>query len=369
LCQANPSDILLFHRKRQPEIVKAGTVSAGKSIKSKSLLSQPHPPGELNEISVEELAKELLSATDHKLDILEEQLISLSIEEFIEKENRNAISETVDRMVKKQQKVLVKRGINGPDANTGEVAKVTTEVGIRELCSTEVERARAIAASEEEIQRKRKQGVFTQGVENAVANSDSEIDEGTSFYQRKSSPLNCLTSSSKTTSNGSRRLLSRENDVNLDKSHDMTNAFMGSRPTRSAGIKGRAKSRNAEVDSDGEKYEAIDASSVEDLVNDDISVELSQKVPPKKTRVSNRSSAATGGTASSRTTTKARSTPKTRTSMGIQTFFTSKSNGANERSKRSSSQNNDTISDDEHQRSRNDLAVGWGLAQTKRSRK
>jgi hypothetical protein len=356
--QANPSDILLFHRKRQPEIAKAGAASEGKTKKSKSLLSQPYPPGELNEISVEELAKELLSATDHKLDILEEQLISLSIEEFIEKENRSAIPETVDRMVKKQQKVLVKRGINGPDAGTGEVAKVTTEAGIRELCSAEVERARVIAASEEEMQRKRKQGVFARRVENAVGNSDSEVDEGTYLEQRKSSPQN-----------GSRRQINRENNEDLDESHEMTNAFMRSRPTRSAAITGRAKSRHAEEDSDDEKHEVIDASSVEVLINDDTSVELSQRAPPKKTRVSNRSSAAPRGTASSRTTSKARPTPKTSNSMGIQTFFASKSNGANERSKRSSSQHNDTISDEEHQRSRNDLAVGWGLTQTKRSRK
>jgi len=51
---------------------------------------------------------------DHKLDILEEQVIRFSIEEFIKKENCNAILKTIDKMVKKQQKVLVKRRINNP---------------------------------------------------------------------------------------------------------------------------------------------------------------------------------------------------------------------------------------------------------------
>jgi hypothetical protein len=149
----------------------------------------------------------------------------------------------------------------------------------------------------------------------------------------------------------------------------MTSVVKVSRPTRLAAIKGRAKSRYAEEESDDEKNDVVDVSSVEDLVNDDNSVEESQHELPKKTRGSTRSSAATRGAISSRTTSKAKSAPKASTTMGIQTFFESKSNGRNERSKRSSSQQNDTISDEENQRSRNDLAVGWGVTQTKRSRK
>jgi hypothetical protein len=123
-------------------------------------------PDDLNEISVEELAQDLLHASDKKLEILDEERFCLAIEDFVDKEQRQAISETVHVLIRKQQKALIARGKHGSsshgsgqhhqqkkddenddaDMNTNSINinehKVTTAAGVRELCLAETEKKR-----------------------------------------------------------------------------------------------------------------------------------------------------------------------------------------------------------------------------------
>jgi hypothetical protein len=69
-CQANPSDILLFHKKRGAE--SANGKGAAKKRAAKSL-NIPSEPEELEEVNVEDLVNDNLFNSDKKLELLNEK--------------------------------------------------------------------------------------------------------------------------------------------------------------------------------------------------------------------------------------------------------------------------------------------------------
>lgn len=68
--QANPSDILLFHKKRGAESAK--NKGAAKKRASKGL-NVPSEPEELEEVNVEDLVNDNLFNSDKKLELLNEK--------------------------------------------------------------------------------------------------------------------------------------------------------------------------------------------------------------------------------------------------------------------------------------------------------
>jgi double-strand break repair protein MRE11 len=72
ILQANPSDILLFHRRRQAE----NTTAKGAATKKKRAAAgmyEPTEPEELEEVNVEDLVNENLFNMDKKLELLTER--------------------------------------------------------------------------------------------------------------------------------------------------------------------------------------------------------------------------------------------------------------------------------------------------------
>lgn len=66
LQQANPSDILLFHKRRSAETAKKGA-------SKKSSLNLPTEPDDLDEINIEDLITDNLDKSDKKLELLDEK--------------------------------------------------------------------------------------------------------------------------------------------------------------------------------------------------------------------------------------------------------------------------------------------------------
>lgn len=66
LQQANPSDILLFHKRRSAETAKKGA-------SKKSSLNIPTEPDDLDEINIEDLITDNLDKSDKKLELLDEK--------------------------------------------------------------------------------------------------------------------------------------------------------------------------------------------------------------------------------------------------------------------------------------------------------
>lgn len=141
---ANPSDILLFYRRRSST---TGTTSKKKGAKSKadkSALLEPIAPIELEEIHIEDVIKDTLGTSDKKLQILDEHRLSLAVEDFVSKEQKGTIGETVGKIVTGQQRKLVRRGFNLGDGNeeSGGSEKVSTANAVREACQADVQKAR-----------------------------------------------------------------------------------------------------------------------------------------------------------------------------------------------------------------------------------
>ena len=71
--QANPSDILLFHKRRQAETAKGGKASASRKKRSAAGLDVPVEPEDLEQINIEDLIIENLANNDKKLELLDER--------------------------------------------------------------------------------------------------------------------------------------------------------------------------------------------------------------------------------------------------------------------------------------------------------
>ena len=139
--QANPSNILLFHRRSQINATKLSTNGQKSSKKNNSLnKSEGIPPEELESINIEDLINDNLHNAAKKLGILDPKQLGNALNDFVEKEQRQAFAETFNDLLGKKQKTLVDRGVKGQN----EEGKVTTKAGIIEICKAEAE-ARASA--------------------------------------------------------------------------------------------------------------------------------------------------------------------------------------------------------------------------------
>lgn len=71
--QANPSDILLFHKRRQAEIATGGKGGTSKKKRRAIGLDVPLEPEDLEQINIEDLITSFLANTDKKLELLDEK--------------------------------------------------------------------------------------------------------------------------------------------------------------------------------------------------------------------------------------------------------------------------------------------------------
>lgn len=67
LQQANPSDILLFHKRRSAEAAKK------KGASNRNILNVPMEPEDMEETNIEDLITDNLEQSDKKLELLDEK--------------------------------------------------------------------------------------------------------------------------------------------------------------------------------------------------------------------------------------------------------------------------------------------------------
>ena len=73
--KANPSDILLFHKRRQAESAKGGK-GATRKKRSAAGLNNPTEPEDLVDVNIEDLVTENLVNNEKKLELLDEKTMS-----------------------------------------------------------------------------------------------------------------------------------------------------------------------------------------------------------------------------------------------------------------------------------------------------
>ena len=143
---ANPADILLFARRKKPQEVSGKSKGGAGSSKASAALDQPFKPEDMLEINVEDLIKDNLEMADKKLEILDEATMCSALEEFVAKSVPSALHDAVTSKLKMSQTSLFKRGAAG--------SKIDSAAAVREVCASEAEKQRQLAAEERERQEK-----------------------------------------------------------------------------------------------------------------------------------------------------------------------------------------------------------------------
>lgn len=95
---ANPNDILLFHRKKDPKLAS--------TVKKQGI--KPIAPEELERTNMEDLVREHLAVPEGKLQLLGENDLSEALEECVDKSLTAAIPDTAVDLLDKTQKTLIK---------------------------------------------------------------------------------------------------------------------------------------------------------------------------------------------------------------------------------------------------------------------
>lgn len=251
----------MFHRRRITTIVKNTSSKKGNGKKNNPAnISDDEPilPADMEEIQIEDIVSETLATSDKKLSILEQGKIANAVEDFVSKEIKGILGETVDKIIAKQQRKLVNRG-NEENAQVGDT-KLTTATAIREVCQAETNSSKYGKDEPLASARKRSRSI-----------SDISVDESFSnkTNQRKTSRQNTKSPQSKKSQKviKSRKESSDEDDDEIYSSRQKP-AVSLRRPARTVS---RSKSR----------YEDDDES--DDIVDDDSDVELIE-VPPTRKR-------------------------------------------------------------------------------------
>lgn len=98
---ANPKDILIFFRKRVQAPRKSNNVSAT------SVDLQPHIPEEMSHTKVLDLVEESLQRT--RLRVLQREDLRLAVETFVDKDEKDAIKELVQKQITNESKEMIER--------------------------------------------------------------------------------------------------------------------------------------------------------------------------------------------------------------------------------------------------------------------
>ena len=235
-------------------------------------------------MNVEDLIKDNLTAFEKKIDLLDEKKMSIALEHFVEKEQKGVIDEVAHDTLLKQQKKLVKRGI------TNEVSKLTTAIGVREICHAESEKARAKAAAdaeeEKQISNQNETVLHDTSDDNGIYNEPSKIEPPNSRRQIKNS----------------KKKSSNETNIEIAKSDNQSTQSRRARLPRRTVAASKTNKYTMDDDDDDDSDEVISdpAESVnEHNLSDD---EMEESLPPKGKRKK------TTATLSQRTTRSAKTT-------------------------------------------------------------
>ncbi len=159
---ANPTDILLFHRRKRPMDTKKGAKSASRANVN---LDDPVLPDPLEkEVNVEDLIKENLMNAERPLEILDEQAMSAAMEDFVTRNSTTAIvDEVADKLAKSGKKLFA--------------STLGSRESIREAMENEAKRARTLREERKEEERRRERAAEKKRPRLTQKNGGGGVDE------------------------------------------------------------------------------------------------------------------------------------------------------------------------------------------------
>ncbi|CAM9967241.1 unnamed protein product, partial [Ectocarpus fasciculatus] len=137
---ANPSDLLLFYRRRNAGggAAEGPALGEGKSSHSRGL-SNPIRPDDLADIRVEDLVAENLENADKKLSLLVEPKLKMALEDYVYNQNAQAVADMVKEALEDMQEALWKERSAGTAAMIDDAISKRNE---KERGELEAERVR-----------------------------------------------------------------------------------------------------------------------------------------------------------------------------------------------------------------------------------
>eukprot|EP00554_Chaetoceros_debilis_P011983 CAMPEP_0194116684 /NCGR_PEP_ID=MMETSP0150-20130528/28215_1 /TAXON_ID=122233 /ORGANISM="Chaetoceros debilis, Strain MM31A-1" /LENGTH=817 /DNA_ID=CAMNT_0038807463 /DNA_START=62 /DNA_END=2515 /DNA_ORIENTATION=+ len=138
---ANPSDILLFHRRRSTD-AKSSKKKKSKDAEGLDGSSEPIYPADIEDVNIEDIVRDTLDNQEKKMMILDESRLSIAVEDYVVKETKATIGESVKKMITGQRKLLVRRGHDEDEDEdaTHNDGKLKTVNAVREMCQSESQR-------------------------------------------------------------------------------------------------------------------------------------------------------------------------------------------------------------------------------------
>jgi double-strand break repair protein MRE11 len=133
---ANPTEILLFHRKREGLMGGGGKRGGGKDAKRRM-------PGDKTgteggdavggagsipvELQIEDLVSDELHSADKKLEIMDNDNLNDALEEYVTKQQARAFDEVMENLLNQQQKTLILKKHRQQDDDDGKAAATEEE--------------------------------------------------------------------------------------------------------------------------------------------------------------------------------------------------------------------------------------------------
>jgi len=168
---ANPNDMLLFHRKKDPKLAS--------KIKNKKL--EPIAPEELEQTNLEDLIQQQLEVGGGNMQVFGQQELADAMGDFVDKSLTAAIADVAKDILKKKTKILINQG----KANDDEVM-IEKESQIQEILQRESQSQKDASMMEEEddelsqqskkSSKKRKAAASSKGKENSFELDDDDED-------------------------------------------------------------------------------------------------------------------------------------------------------------------------------------------------
>jgi double-strand break repair protein MRE11 len=346
---ANPSDILLFHKRRGGESAKGGKATASRKKRSTAGLDVPVEPEDLEQINIEDLIVQNLANNEKKLELLDEKSMGEALEQYVDKKEARAIATMAEKMLNLSQKTLMKRARAGAENGDGGGTAMDNPTAVREVLSgiTGKKRADYDVEMEEAAEEKKKKAGMKSTNGKAVAGngakkrSSSKDDDSLSDEEEEERPTKkkprVATTSKKTTAKSkpkyddsdeddfeddddppppkkrataAKKARSRDDD-DSDSDIEVVETQVPSKPARSARTTAK-KPPKYNYDNDDSDVEEIDDSEVEET--------------PKPTARGKKGAASTG-TAKARAPSQTQSTLTTFTSTRKPSAATSRGNG------------------------------------------
>lgn len=194
---ANPSDMLLFHRKKDPKLAS--------KIKKKKI--EPMAPEQIEQTNMEDLIKQQLDSCDTKLHVLVQDSLSEALEEYVEKSLTSAaISDVAVGTLSQKTKTLIamNKANNDDDDDGPKLEKESQVLDALNRESQSQEDVSMVEAEDDEEEQpskkskakgsKKRKGASTQEKENSMELDDSlEVPKSRSkkgaTKKKKKSPL------------------------------------------------------------------------------------------------------------------------------------------------------------------------------------